>query len=327
MTTIELPPAKARVNPKPDVPGELATGDGGQRKCEPQSSAAVVPGPDSGGGQASCVSQTRSAASGPFLRSPFLRLAADVVDDLENVRNANQNRLRQLTRVGVDADGLHRGFGLPAEHPDVVRLATLVGQLEASYDLAVKNLETVMKAHPLWVWAKPLGGIGQKQLARLLAAIGDPFWHDAQNRPRGLYELNAYTGLDPVNGVGRRRRRGEQCSWNDTAKMRVYLIAESVVKQIAQPEREVVIGGVARAYAAKDASPYRVVYDAARAKYEDAVHDREPCVQCGSKGKPAPVGSDLRDGHKHRRALRAVAKAILKDLWTEARRLHGVDQQ
>lgn len=326
MTITKLPPANPRVKPNVLLLGEPTTGDGGQWMSEPQGQPATVPGPDSGGGQTLGETQEAPATSGPFLRSPFLRLAADVVDDLENVRNANQNRLRQLTRVGVDADGLHRGFGLPTEHPDVVRLATLVSQLEDSYNLAVKNLETVMKAHPLWVWAKPRGGIGQKQLARLLAAVGDPFWHDAQNRPRGLYELNSYCGLAPdANGVGRRRRRGEQCMWNDTAKMRVYLIAESVVKQIAQPEREVVIGGVARAYAAKNASPYRETYDAARAKYEEAVHDKEPCIQCGTKGKPAPVGSDLRDGHKHRRALRAVAKAILKDLWIEARRLHDED--
>lgn len=31
--------------------------------------------------------------------------------------------------------------------------------------------------------------------------------------------------------------------------------------------------------------------------------------------------SPLSDGHKHARALRAVAKAVLRDLWREARRL------
>ena len=53
------------------------------------------------------------------LADPSLMLAADVVDDLERVRIANENRLRQLTRAEVDSDGEERGFGLSADHPDV----------------------------------------------------------------------------------------------------------------------------------------------------------------------------------------------------------------
>ena len=68
-------------------------------------------------------------------------------------------------------------------------------------------------------------------------------------------------------------------------------------------------------------SPYRAVYDDGRAKYAESVHD-VACRQCGSKGKPAPVGSELRDGHKHARAMRLVMKAILRDLWIEARAIH-----
>jgi hypothetical protein len=260
---------------------------------------------------------------GSFLRAPFLQLAADVVDDLERVRNANQNRLRQLTRTETDADGIERGFGLDIRHPDVARLAALVDRLEEAYADSVKNLERLVKAHPLWPWAQAQSGIGAKQFARLLAAVGDPYWHDGQNRPRTLYELYAYCGLDPVNGVGRRRKRGEKACWNDTAKMRVYLIAESCMKRVAMPERQIVIRGQVRQYAATEASPYRVLYEQAREKYENSTHDVEPCIQCGTKGKPAPVGTDLRDGHKNQRALRIVAKRILSDLYDEAKRLHN----
>jgi hypothetical protein len=48
-------------------------------------------------------------------------------------------------------------------------------------------------------------------------------------------------------------------------------------------------------------SPYRTVYDAARLSWADR---------------------DTSDGHKHNHALRLVAKAVLKDLWIEGRRLH-----
>lgn len=52
-----------------------------------------------------------------------------------------------------------------------------------------------------------------------------------------------------------------------------------------------------------------------------AVHQM-PCIRCGPAGKPAPAGSPLSDGHKHARALRAVAKAVLKNMWREARAFH-----
>lgn len=53
-----------------------------------------------------------------------------------------------------------------------------------------------------------------------------------------------------------------------------------------------------------------------------AVH-RVPCHRCGPAGRPALIGSPLSDGHKDARALRLVAKAVLRDLWMAARTLHG----
>jgi hypothetical protein len=70
-------------------------------------------------------------------------------------------------------------------------------------------------------------------------------------------------------------------------------------------------------------SPYREVYDATRVKYADAVHTT-PCARCGPKNKPAPVGTPLTAGHQHARAIRAMSKEILRDLWRESSRLHDV---
>jgi hypothetical protein len=66
---------------------------------------------------------------------------------------------------------------------------------------------------------------------------------------------------------------------------------------------------------------YRDLYDQGRIKYADAIHHHE-CKRCGPRGKPAPQGSPLSDGHKHARARRLVARAVLKDLRREARRIH-----
>ena len=57
-------------------------------------------------------------------------------------------------------------------------------------------------------------------------------------------------------------------------------------------------------------------------EYADAVHAAE-CKRCGPKGKPAQPGSPLSAAHQHARAIRLIAKAILRDLWTESERLHN----
>lgn len=300
----------------------------------------------------------------PQVGDPFLALAADVVDDLEKVRTANENRLRQLTRSETDTDGEERGFGLTAEHPDVARLAAMVAAMMCDSKVAlalgiekrrqsagcclehdaIKNLERLMRKHPLGPWVKANRGVGEKQAARLLAAIGDPYIRPEitradgtvePSRPRTVSELWAYCGLhvlpagqlpgdtqvraasgnqtgshpdqretdaqSPFVGVAPKRQKGQRANWSTVAKTRAYLVAESCLKQRT--------------------SPFRIVYDDTRAKYTDAIH-KVPCARCGPSGKPAPAGSPLSDGHKHARAMRAMSKAVLKELWREAKRLH-----
>lgn len=231
------------------------------------------------------------------LFDPVLAMTAESVDDLERTRIAGENRLRQLTRVGEDKDGGERGFGLTLEHPAVQRQAEIVAQLQATEHTAVLALQKAMRAHPLGPWVKAQRGIGEKQAARLLACIGDPYWNTLHDRPRTVSELWAYCGYDVRGGQGPRRRKGQLANWSQDARMRARMIAESIVKA----------GG-----------PYREVYDTRKAATEGRVHATD-CPQC--VGSSAP-GDPWRDGHRHADALRVVAKTVLKDLWIEARRIH-----
>ena len=310
------------------------------------------------------------AVAAPILASlgladPLLALAADVLDDLESVRIANENRLRQLTRDEEDSDGEERGFGLTLDHPDVARLNALVTALADAEKAATKNLEKRLREHALYPWLKRQKGVGDKQAARLLASIGDPYMRPEMvredstveaARPRSVSELWAYTGYHVVNfpaghpvvehqtstasggkaghpdqgtsgdlrvfvGVAPKRARGQRANWSSAAKMRAYLIAESTMKQLKRTCPADEEAGYATHVDGCECSAYRKVYDAAREKYADAVHHAE-CIRCGPKGKPAPVGSDLSRKHKQARALRIVAKELLKGLWREARRIH-----
>lgn len=303
------------------------------------------------------TSPVSAASASPLWDSsaaPLLALLADCLDDIERTRIAQENRLRQLTRTGVDRDGEERGFGLPLDQPQVAALAALVDALHEMEHAATLNLRRAMRSHPLGPWVKATVGVGEKQGARLIAVLGDPYWNTLHDRPRSVSELWAYCGLHVISpatqrctdthsrsggggqahpghgapaphgssagvtkqgdpghqtpgtqlpgaGVAPTRTRGQRSNWSTAAKTRAYLIAESCIKQAH--------------------SPYRAVYDTARAKYAQAVHAVE-CRRCGPKGDPAAPGTPLSAGHQHGRAMRAVMKELLRDLWRESKRIH-----
>ena len=269
------------------------------------------------------------------LLDPSLVLPADVLDDIERVRIANENRLRQMTRGGwsderiksgkykdptelpPDADGDERGFGLYETDQGVANLAAMVETMVKLEKDATSNLQKAMRRHPLGPWVKAQKGVGEKQAARLLAAIGDPYINSATGQPRTVSALWAYSGLhvlpasqsssdahthsaggeqtsDPGHpddgtqsstaGVAAKRQKGQKANWSTNAKTRAYLIATSCIKQAD--------------------SPYRAVY----------LQRRE---------HTATTHPDWTPGHSHNDALRVASKAILKDLWIAAREIHN----
>ncbi|APQ42311.1 hypothetical protein PBI_RICH_50 [Mycobacterium phage Rich] len=241
------------------------------------------------------------AGLGPILDDPTLRVLAEAVDDLETVRKANDNRRRQLTRCEADKDGVVRGHCLPEDSKTIVRLSATLDLLAEAEKQAVRNLEATMATHPLGPWVKAQNGLGLKTIARLLSAVGDPYWNTLHDRPRTVSELWAYAGLAVHDGAIQRRAKGQRSNWSDIAKMRVWNCVQPIIKNAR--------------------SPYRALYDAAKAGYLGATHTHE-CKQCGPKGAPAQPGSPLSKGHIDARAQRVVMKAILKDLWIESKRIH-----
>lgn len=219
------------------------------------------------------------------LADPLLALLADTLNDLEKVRIAQENRLRQLTRDVEDKDGEVRGFGLDERNPQVAKLSGTVEAMGKLEHEAVLNLQRRLRQHPLGPWVKQQKGIGEKQAARLLAAIGDPYWNDLHQRPRTVSELWAFCGLHvfPDEGVAAHRRKGVQANWSTTAKTRAYLIATSCIKQLN--------------------SPYRSAYQ----------HRRDRTAHTHPEWTPL---------HAHNDALRITAKTILKDLWRAAKQCH-----
>lgn len=235
------------------------------------------------------------------LNLPLLYLAENL-NDIETTRISMANRLRQLSEHD-------------AAQADLVRIQLLLEGLEAIEHQATLEVQRAMRKHPLGPWVKRSKGIGEKQAARLLAAIGNPYWNSLHDRPRrGPAELWAYCGYHvlpasqtindthgapaggqlratptdqvvrddqqtSVGGVAPKRRKGQRSNWNSAARMRAYLVADSCMKS---PGGE-----------------YRRVYEQGREKYVE-----------------------LPKGHAHNRALRLVAKAVLRDVFLEARAWH-----
>ena len=272
------------------------------------------------------------------LFNPTLALAADILDDLERTKLANENRLRQLTRSETDADGEERGFGLDESHPDVARLSALVQMLADAEHQATLNLQRSMRKHPLGPWVKAQKGIGDKQAARLLAKIGDPAVNATTGQFRTVSALWAYCGLHVISptgqrtldaqegfagggsnsaggdlsharhgthevaaGVAARRQKGTKANWSQDAKMRAWLIVASCIKQLdPQCKRD----GVAEHTDGCGCSPYRIVVDERRQHTAVTHPEWTP-------------GHSLNDG------MRIACKRLLRDLWRESRRIHA----
>lgn len=152
--------------------------------------------------------------------------------------------------------------------------------------------------------------------AQVSCVAGEPTGGDPDHRSRGTHPASA--------GVAPSRRRGQRSNWNADARMRVYLVAAQTVQMLRKPCFVPDGASWATHVDGCRCGRWRVLYDAAKEKYSTAMH-KLPCPRCGPAGKPAPIGSPLSDGHRHARAVRIVAKTILKELWREAGRLHGAD--
>lgn len=257
------------------------------------------------------VSQRNSR---PSLLNPSLYMFASLLDDIEGIRKAAANR-RLILTTGVKPDpetgelrpmkdGIDRAFHLDEDHPNVAVLDGLIGALGSLEHGTTLALNRAMRAHPLAPYQKQAKGVGEKQLARLLAAIGDPYLRslpDGSTVPRTVSQLWAYCGLHTLP-TGRmttdthllcaggereaaKRRKGQQANWSTDAKTRAYLIATSCIKQTGE---------------------YRDLYDERRAHTAVSHPDWTP-------------------GHSHNDALRIVSKRVLRDLWRAARDYHQPD--
>lgn len=286
---------------------------------------------------------------------------AKVLDDLEGIRKAQSNRYGKLTGFTPDGkpwkddkDGQERSFGLARDNPHVTRFADIIEAMSTVEDQAVKNLEKAVRVHPLGPWIKRQKGLGDKQVGRLLAVIGDPFWRDERvyrndegdiiktlpEGPRTVSALWAYSGLHVLPGdqgpddaqnvivAGAQQAGGDLglcgtdapgTSAGVAARRRKGVKANwsTEAKTRAYLCATSCLKQLARTCEAGDAEGRWVALhhaDCACSPYRVKYDVR--------RMRTTDSRPDWTDGHRHNDALRVASKEILKQLWIEARRLH-----
>lgn len=254
-----------------------------------------------------------------------LRLASDTLEDLEALRVATGNRHGFATRDEADSDGAFRGLGLDERHPMVALAGATLAALEAAEQDLILGLQREVRKTVFADWIKNQKGAGEKTIARLLGAIGDPYINEETGQPRSLRQLWAYAGYAVDGGSARRAKKGMTqkellALGKPVAKKRAYLVAESCVKSGIR--RREGAGNDFTPESREATTPFASVYYNRRVDTLGREHSAA-CTRCGPTGKPAQPGSPWSPGHQHADALRVVAKEILRDLWLIAREHHS----
>lgn len=316
------------------------------------------------GSEAGQDSAAGERANPMSLLDPALALAAEVLDDLERVRIANANRLRILTTSGADADGEQRGFGLDESHPDVARLAAIVDMLAKVEHDATLNLQRHMRRHPLHPWAKSMRGVGDKQVARLLAAIGDPYIRPEIVRedgtvipsgPRTVSALWAYCGLHvlPASGppprgtrdltaAGQDQLPGTQSTFDNQKEhdagnggdpgqsisdIRRTAVGVAPKRTRGQRANWSTTAKTKALLIAMSCLKQLVKPCTGEAHTDDCRCSPYRVVYDRRRAHTASTHPDWTDGHSHNDALRVAAKELMKHLWREAKRIHELPER
>jgi hypothetical protein len=202
---------------------------------------------------------------------------------LRTLANLYDNSQKQRIGLGNQLAAMERGDApdLP-EHRRLLELwQARYGELESAL---LGEIGSLLKDHPLFPYIDKIKGMGPSLTGKLLAPIDI-------TRCQTVSALWKYAGQGVgENGERDRPRKGEKLAYNARLKSVCYLISTSFLKT---------------------RSPYRVVYDDAKAFYERT-------KVTGNKE------TDWTPAHIHMASLRKMVKVFLAHVWITWRTVEGL---
>lgn len=234
------------------------------------------------------------------------REQAAILRHYEKQRVATANRLYALTEFPTKKSwGMH----LPEDNEDVMYFHEQLASITDAENAKIEQLTGLYVLSPLHEWSKQFKGLAPgKLVARFLGEVGDPYLqvsgHDVEGniitdpRVRKLSQLTTYVGMRIEDGRMPTKARGVQSGFKTSARTRLWLITDQLVKQ-------------------HDAVYYPVFADA----LEHYAAEEHRGVRVN--GEPR---SDAQFEVLQRKWSRIkVQQAFLDDLYDEAKRLHEQD--
>lgn len=252
------------------------------------------------------------------------RIAVGGYDDLQEIRKAQMNRVRDIIRkkneeIPFDKtedekedrnfDSKYKDENLPellkemkdegkidAEEYKYLDKMLETGELAEEMENQYKNVMGITESEPIYRdYLQHVYGVSSTLTARLINRFG--YCEDFDR----VSHLWSYCGLTPSSN----REKGEQLDFDPQAKKLAWLVADCMIK-----------GG--------DRSSYRKhFFD----PYKEKQLDRKDRAEEMTKGQLeektwTPPESQ---GHAHNRAVRYLAKKFLKHYWAISRELKGED--
>jgi hypothetical protein len=275
--------ASLRLKPKAPVPRGPKKGVtmSGQKSRETQPETAAE---EEAGGHRRCEAQDSAAPALHSLLGHYARLLWDV----QKLRIQVRNRIGAMERDGLPVEAT-------APHLETQKT------LEAQERGIERQLERLVKQHPMADWVKACPGLGYGGFARIVGVTGDFMLFP------NVAKVWAYMGMHVVNGHAPKREKGVKSNWSPQGRVVAHQIGDSIVKL-----------GRGR---------YRELYDAKKAEYlarprlgnsgcpMGQVHKDKggkvlACVKPGENGNETSA-------HLHNAAMRVAVKELLKDMWVE----------
>lgn len=197
-----------------------------------------------------------------------LRALVDLRDrQIQKARIQFGNRLDAIMREADEANGL--------QYELARKYYAIFSDLEAEITADVAR---IVSGYPIYGELAALRGVGPTLAAKLIALIGAIDQFDTVSK------LWRFAGYAVIDGQREYRTAGEEAHYSTRLKTAVYLVGTSFLRA---------------------SSPYRAVYDRAKARYEETRPEWTPM-------------------HRHRAAMRKMVKLFLAHVWERWRTLEGL---